>query len=448
MYYHRRLLDNLVKWKDSSIRKPLIIRGARQVGKTSLVRLFGETSFKQVVEINLEKVNHRRVFEQAVSVQDFLTRVRLFFEIDIVPGETLLFIDEIQASRTVLELLRFFSEELPKLHVVAAGSPLEVKLMTGSWAIPVGRVDYMYLFPLTFSEFLVATNRKQLATALEKWSLGTKDIAVSDLATVAFREYLLVGGMPEAVMTYAKYQNMTDLQTIYKRLMTAYLEDVVKYAPKPELAKYIEHVIKTGPSVAGTTFSYEGFGGGNYRSREMSEAVGIVEKVMLLKQVMAVNSTKLPLVAKPKKPKKLLWLDVGLVNAINHAYEEILVGEYEGKIMEQVVGQSLVSVTNSAFGEIYYWSRNRDEGSAEVDFVTQMGEKMIAFEVKSGKYFSMKSMVSLVAINSEIVPVRVSFDEPGVDEIISNGEKHKVLVLPVYLLEFWVEWVGKFLLLK
>lgn len=448
MYYRRRLLADLVKWKESPIRKPLIIRGARQVGKTSLVRLFGETSFKRVVEINLEKVNHRQVFEQAVSVQDFLTRARLFFEIDIVPGETLLFIDEIQASKTVLELLRFFSEELPKLHVVAAGSLLEAKLMTGSWAIPVGRVDYMYLFPLTFSEFLVATNRKQLATALEKWGFGTENGAVADLATVAFREYLLVGGMPEVVMTYANNKNATDLQTIYKRLTTAYLEDVVKYAPKPELAKYIEHVIQTGPRVAGTTFSYEGFGGGNYRSREMSEAVGIVEKVMLLKQVMAINSTKLPLVAKPKRPKKLLWLDVGLVNAANNTYEEILVGEYAGKIMEQVVGQSLVGVTNGAFGEIYYWSRNRDEGSAEVDFVTQLRDKLVAFEVKSGKYFSMKSMVSLLAINSEIVPVRVSFDQPGVDEITSNGVKHKVLVLPIYLLEFWVEWVEKFLLLK
>lgn len=438
-YHYRKLLPELVAWKNSQIRKPLILRGARQVGKTSLVRLFGETNFKQIVEINLEKVDHRQIFEQATSVQDFLTRAKLLFEIPIIEGETLLFIDEIQASKTVLELLRFFAEELPKLHVVAAGSLLEAKLMTENWTIPVGRVDYLYLFPMTFSEFLQATGRTQLANALAQWNLGETNKATADLAKQAFKEYMLIGGMPEIVSLYANNnQDLSEIRTVCRRLTTAYAEDVIRYVQKTELAKHVEHVIQMGPKLAGSTFSYEGFAGGAYRGREMAEAIGIVEKVMLLKQVQAINSSKLPLLAKLKRPKKLLWLDIGLVNASNDAYADILVGEYAGKMMEQIVGQSLMN------NEIYYWARNRDEGSAEVDFVAQLGSKVVAFEVKSGHSFAMRSMTSLLSIDPSVVPVRVSFEEPKIDQILINEHQVPILVLPVYLLEFWQKWVVDF----
>ena len=156
--FNRYIEVELKKWKTSSIRKPLIIRGARQVGKTSVVRKFGRENFGQVIEINLEKKDQLLVFDKATSVDDFLKRISLFFDKSVIPDTSLLFIDEIQESKNTMELLRFFSEEKPRLHIIAAGSLLEAKI-DKNWLVPVGRVDYKYLYPMTFFEYLLAKKR-------------------------------------------------------------------------------------------------------------------------------------------------------------------------------------------------------------------------------------------------------------------------------------------------
>jgi predicted AAA+ superfamily ATPase len=440
--FKRSLEERLISWKTSPLRKPLIIRGARQVGKTSLVRQFGADQFEQIIEINLEKKEHFAIFDKATSVEDFLKRVNVFFDQKIIPHQTLLFIDEIQESQNMMELLRFFAEEKPDLPVITVGSLLEAKI-GNDWSIPVGRVDYSYLYPMTFFEYLGAKGKDALLETLQTINIQDK-FEFGDLASEQFKEYVTIGGMPEVVQQFVKNGSFDDIQTILNRLHTAYVDDIRKYAKTSEENKYIEQVVENGPKIAGSVYTYEGFGGSVYRGREISEAVRTVEKVMLLRQVMAVNSTTLPITPKSNRPKKMIWLDVGIVNFVNHAYQDLILGEYKGKIMEQVVGQSLIAGGIDHQFDVYYWGRDRDEGSAEVDFYVQHNSRAVGMEIKSGNSVKMKSLFSLSKANTQTILVRVSWDPLAIETFESAGQKYRVLSLPFYLIDRWQSLVDQF----
>jgi len=431
--FDRDIEKNLIEWKTNAYRKPLILRGARQVGKTSVIRKFGLENFEQVIEINLEKRDQRQLFDRAISIEDFVNRINLFFDKKVVPGASLLFIDEIQESKNVMELLRFFAEEMPELHVITAGSLLEAKIGK-DWSIPVGRVDYRYLYPMTFFEYLKARKKTALLDSLEKVRLGDS-FAFGDMAADLFKEYVMIGGMPEVVRSFVETGDYSQTRAIFNRLQTAYMEDIGKYSKSKEANKYLEFVLEYGPKLAGTLFKYENFGGSNYRSREMGEAIQTVEKVMLLKQVLAVNSTALPLVPKNIRPKKMVWMDVGLANFINNAYEEMLVGEYKGKIMEQVVGQSLLARGTARPVDLYYWSKDRDEGSAEVDFCFQHQSGLVGMEIKSGNISKMKSLFSMADLDSTVTLLRVSWDDLKIESWKFTGKTYPVLSVPFYLID-------------
>jgi predicted AAA+ superfamily ATPase len=442
----RSLEESLSKWKTSPLRKPLIIRGARQVGKTSLVRQFGADHFEQIIEINLEKKDHFSIFDKATSVEDFLKRVSLFFDQKIVPHQTLLFIDEIQESQNVMELLRFFAEERPDLPVITAGSLLEAKIGK-DWSIPVGRVDYAYLYPMTFFEYLRAKGKNALLEELQALKIND-EFEFGDLTNELFKEYITIGGMPEVVQQFVQNESYDDVQAILNRLHTAYIDDIRKYATTSEENKYIEQVVENGPKVAGSVFTYEGFGGSLYRSREMSEAVRTVEKIMLLKQVQSVNSTALPISPKSKRPKKMIWLDVGIVNFVNHAYQDLILGEYKGKIMEQIVGQALIAGGINQQFELYYWAKDRKEGSAEVDFYFQHHSNTIGMEIKSGSSVKMKSLFSLGNENQQTILIRTSWDPLKIETFESAGKSYRVLSLPFYLIDRWQSLVDQFMQLN
>ncbi len=439
----RSLEEKIISWKTNPLRKPLIIRGARQVGKTSLVRQFGANHFAQMIEINLEKKGHFAIFDPASGVEDFLKRVSVFFDQKIIPHQTLLFIDEIQESQNMMELLRFLAEEKPDLPVITAGSLLEAKIGS-DWSIPVGRVDYLYLYPMTFFEYLSAKGKDALLETLQKMNISDK-FEFSDLANELFKEYVTIGGMPEVVQQFVKNGSYDDVQTILNQLHTAYVDDIRKYAKTREENKYIEQVVENGPKIAGSVFTYEGFGGSAYRGREISEAVRTVEKVMLLRQVMAVNSTTLPITPKSNRPKKMIWLDVGIVNFVNHAYQDLILGGYKGKIMEQVVGQSLIAGGVDHQLDLYYWGRDRDEGSAEVDFYFQHNSRTVGMEIKSGNSVKMKSLFSLGNENAQTILIRVSWDPLAVETFESSGQTYRVLSLPFYLIDRWQSLVNQFM---
>ncbi len=437
----RNIEKHLAHWKESPIRKPLIIRGARQVGKTSVVREFGKNNFTHVIEINLEKNDHFHMFDQSRSIQDFLQRAGVLFDTNIEEGHTLLFIDEIQQSSHVMGLLRFFAEEKPGLHVIATGSLMESR-MTKVPSVPVGRVEYMYLYPLTFFEYLEAKGKDILSQELHAVTVGnriTDEALVSDL----FAEYLRIGGMPEVVANFVLRHDYRQTKEILARLRTAYIDDITKYAKSISERKYLELVITYAPKIAGGLFTYENFGGSAYRSREMSEAMSTIEQVRLLTQVKAVNSAQLPLFFKEKRPKKMLWLDVGMVNETNNYVPDMMMGTYQGKIMEQIVGQLLIADGMKQPMELGYWSRNRDEGSAEVDFCFQYGDHVVGLEVKSGSTQEMKSLFSMKDLGGDqVIPVRVSWNKLGMESYAFHGKKYRILSLPFYLLERWRALMG------
>ena len=201
--FKRKLESQLIEWKNSDVHKPLIVRGARQVGKTSLIRNFGTKNFSNVVEINLEKETHKQMFNSVMSVEDLEKRINLGLNQTISAGKTLIFIDEIQESQRMLELLRFMAEERQSWHVLVAGSLLEVKLGK-DWKIPVGRVGYKYLYPLTFFEYLEAMGKTNLLNELNNVSFG-KTVGGSLFLEDEFRQYILLGGMPEVMAKSEKF---------------------------------------------------------------------------------------------------------------------------------------------------------------------------------------------------------------------------------------------------
>lgn len=438
----RTLEKSLTSWSQSPIRKPLIIRGARQVGKTSLVRQLKGKLFRHIIEINLEKLSNLQAYDDAKNLEELLFRISKYTNTPIIPGSTLLFFDEIQASPNLIHMLRFFAEERPDLHVISAGSLLESRLSSIS-TFPVGRVDFRFLYPLTFTEFLKAVGESGLVEILTQVELNTQ-VSLHSTLNDWYQKYMMVGGMPEIVAYYAEKRDYSGVEMIINRLLTAYQDDLRKYVPNNDLFKYYEGVLEVGPKIAGTIFNYENFGGLAYRSREMSEALNTMEKVMILYQVKAINHAEAPLLPKLKRPKKLIWLDAGLVSFRNRYFEIQDDQSYKGRLMEQIVGQQILARSQDRLPELYYWSRDKDEGSAEVDFAFQYQGRIIALEVKSGNSQQMKSLFSLIKLHPEVVPVRVSWEQPGIENYTFNGENYRVLAIPFYCLDRITEIVNRY----
>lgn len=431
--FKRTLELSLVKWKNDSVHKPIILRGARQVGKTSIVRQFGKKNFRQLIEINLENQAQRKVFQGVLDIEDFERRLALVRGERMETGK-LLFIDEIQELREMMELLRFFAEERPGWHVIVTGSLLEAK-MGGKWSVPVGRVDYRSLFPLTFFEFLGAMGKDKLLSDLQDLKMGEK-YPYHDLAKQVFGQYVLLGGMPEVIANFAEKQDYGRAREVLQRLQIGYVDDVAKYTKNEQEKKYLEAVVTNGAREGGKIFRYENFAGTDFHSREMSSAVARVEKTMLCHQVAVINSTILPMNLKLRRPKKMIWLDIGLVNLVNEYYGEIIQGDYSGRVMEQVVGQALLADLSSTFNQLVYFARDRDESSAEVDFCFINNSKLVAMEVKAGKTTTSRSLRGLMKDPlSEIVPVLVSWQELGIDR--------GMIKIPFYLLARWREFIGR-----
>jgi len=432
--FNRKIIGYLEKWRENPNRKPLVLRGARQVGKTSAVLIFARRHFKDIIHLNLEKAEHMRLFGENISLNEFLTIIKAEFKKSITPNETLIFIDEIQNSPPLIKLLRFFYEERPDLYVVSAGSLLEAKIEKEGFSFPVGRVEFCYLYPMDFFEYLEAKGEHELLKILQDVILG-RDIPdpLHKSALRHFYEYAMIGGMPEIVSEYIKNKDVNRIKTLYSSLLTGYLDDVFKYASHAE-AKYLSHVIEAAPLFAGTHFTYDKFGGSNFRSREMSKAFSLLEKVMLIFQVRATTSRDIPLIPKEKRAKKLIYLDVGLVNYrmnILNNYLGITDFDhfYQGRIAEQVVAQNLFSVSVNVPPEVYYWARDKKEGSAEVDFCLNSDGRAVGIEVKSGKIGRLKSLFIFAEQNRKSKLVRIYSGKFKVEEV----DGFNLVSLPFYL---------------
>jgi len=304
--------------------------------------------------------------------------------------------------------------------------------------MPVGRVEYAYVYPLTFFEFLGATGENKLLDFLQKVTLKEKiPKAIHNRALRLFYDYTLIGGMPEIVSMYAEKKSQQDLNSVYASLLTAYAEDIYKYASTAEV-KYLRHVLEQAPYFAGERITYEKFGGGNFKSREMGEAFAVLENTLIVRQVGATKSSKLPLIGQGKRAKKLLYLDSGFINFKSNIQSEYikladLNNLYRGKIAEQIVGQNIIAGGLHGEQNLFYWAKEKPGGSAEVDFCLAHLGKIVGIEVKSGHTGKLKSLLSFAESTEGGRFIRMYSGQIQEDGVLVSGKKHKLISLPFYL---------------
>ena len=279
--FHRKIIDRLRRWAMQSKHKPLVLRGARQVGKTTAIKLFGQ-EFQTFIYLNLELYAERKLFEQNLAVNELLQALFFYKNIEHPPHSSLLIcIDEIQNCPPAMAILRYFFELFPEIHVIAAGSLLE-SLVDLPLSFPVGRIEYAYLYPLSFEEFLGALAEK---TALEMLNEHIIPPFAHEKLIELFHLYALMGGMPEIVESYRTYQDWVRLAPIYESILLGYQADVEKYARNSQQVNIIRHIIAHAPLQAGSRIKFQNFGASNYGSREVREAMRILENALLIKLI-------------------------------------------------------------------------------------------------------------------------------------------------------------------
>lgn len=444
--FYRNQLKELEAWMKSPARKPLVIRGARQVGKTTLVHEFGK-QFRQYIHINLEKSRDARLFEEFDDIPQLLTRIFLekrFHQQYI--SDTLLFIDEIQELPKVVNLLRYFKEDVPQLAVIAAGSMLET-LLGKNLTSPVGRVEYKVLRPVSFEEFLKASGEEQL---LEEFQKTPIEKYAEPALLEAFHTYALLGGMPEVVQHYITHKDVTALGPIYDSLIKSYLDDAEKYAKSEPQLHLIRFAIHQAIQKAGHRTTFQRFGNSNYPSKAIGEVLRALEKTHLLHVLYPTTGTTLPVESDYKKTPRIQFLDTGLINYFAGLQLDVLGTKdlnsvYQGKLIEHLVGQELLSFQSLSLQKLHFWVRYKKQSDAEVDFIYPYRGKIIPIEVKSGAKGHLKSLQVFMDHSPLHFAVRFYAGSRQLDELTtSNGKPFYLLSLPYFLasrIEAYINWL-------
>lgn len=436
----RNLLQNLRAWSRRKNRKPLVIRGARQVGKTTLVKEFAK-EFDAFVMLNLERPDDKRIFELAETprkVMDIIRLTRLSHLDNISDKKLLLFIDEIQSEPKAIGMLRYFYEDMPELYVIAAGSRLQELFRTGV-SFPVGRVEYLSMRPCFFDEFLGGIGYTALRDMLVTIDI---DPLLHDELNKLFRTYALVGGMPEVVSEYAESQDISLLAHTYRALLQSYDEDVEKYVGSQSQIAVLRHLLRNGWNYAGQAVSFARFGGSAYNSTVVHEAFELLEKAFLVSLDYPATSVKAPIEVSQRRSPKLIWLDSGLVNfsagiQVEYLTNTSLSDVWRGYAAEQIVGQELWQVLDRNYIDSEsYWVRDKKGSNAEVDFIFQYGGMVIPIEVKSGANAHLRSLQSFMTIEGasgigvRIWPGRFSVDDV---RVLATEGTYRLINIPFYM---------------
>lgn len=432
---NRILINQLLDWKERSNRKPLILRGARQVGKTTLINEFSK-DFPVYLKLNLENNADRELFRQYDDIHELINAIYLFNHQLKQDVPTLLFIDEIQNSLKAVAMLRYFYEEAGYIHVVAAGSLLESLLDKQRISFPVGRVEYMALRPCSFMEFLEGVGEEFDAQLIKTQEASP----VHERIIRLFNMYTIVGGMPAAVMQYAENRDILSVTPIYESLLESYRDDAEKYATNETAIRTIRHLLQVGWNYAGEAISFEGFGGSHFKSREMGDAFRTVEKALLLELVYPTSETRLPVLPDFRKKPKLIWMDTGLVNYVAGIQTELftstdILDVWRGRIAEQITAQELLTLDSRVSIKRNYWRRNKVGSDAEVDFVYPYNSKLIPIEVKSGHNAHLRSLHQYMETAPHDIAVRVWSQPFSVNQVTTpQGKEFRLINLPFYYL--------------
>lgn len=429
----RDLEIDLLSWKERKDRLPLLLRGARQVGKSYVVEAFGKKAFENIVIVNFE---FRPELKQCFTTFDpveIINKLRLLTGESIEVEKTLLFLDEIQECPDAIMALRYFKEKLERLAVIGAGSLMEFALNDPEFKMPVGRVQFVYLEPLSFGEFLVASGNEMLRCHLQKVSLGSMlDHAVHLKLMELLRIYLMVGGMPAVVKEYLENRNFLNCQRIQNSLLQAYRSDFGKYAKTSEL-KYLQRVLDESPRFVGDRIKYSNIDPDS-RSRDIKQAFNLLKLAGIIYPVYATAASGLPLGAQINERKfKLNFLDVGLMqNACGLQAELILTKDFlqinAGAVAEQFVGQELRAYSDRYLKrDLFFWARDKKNSSAEVDYVVEVDSLIFPVEVKAGKTGTLKSLRLFIEEEKSLFGVRFSQGKLSLHD--------KILTLPLYMVE-------------
>jgi len=387
----------LIAWANARKRKPLIIRGARQVGKTHLVRNFSHR-FVDFVEINFEETPEAMlVFEQDLDPHRILRDLTVICKKKIVPGETLLFFDEIQVAPKAITALRYFYEKLPELHLIAAGSLLDFALE--KIGVPVGRVNYLYVYPMTFIEFLKATGNEQMIKAIVNHDpLEPMNEVIHINALRRLAEYIIVGGMPEAVHDWLETGDFNECADTHNGIIETYRDDFPKYANEYQI-KYLQQLFRQVPQMLTRKFDYS-YVEGNYRKRELEPSLDLLCKAGIIHKIYHTAGQGVPIGAGAHLDRyKCIMLDIALtqtelgIDTKDWILDPLHAFINRGEIAEAFVGQEIKAYDSIIKSRnLYYWHREERGSSAEVDYLIQDQNLIVPIEVKSGSAGKLKSL--------------------------------------------------------
>jgi len=447
---NRNQLKQLEYWLAKPNRKPLIIRGARQVGKSTLVQLFAQQHNLDLAEVNLER------YPELTATFEQKDIPRLINVLETIPGVTkiepsgLLFLDEIQAIPEAIPALRYFLEDKPTLPVLAAGSLLEFVLSAHQFSMPVGRVEYLHMGPMTFTEFLDALGENKLSTIIHQYNLGeTIEPLIHQRLLELLRNYFYVGGMPEAVKVYANSKRIKDVREVHNSIIDTYRDDFPKYTGKRNQSR-IQQVFNFAARNVAKKVKYSHFSS-EHQSAVIKTDIELLCMARVISKVVHSHCSGLPLQADSKENiYKLIFLDIGLMNAIsgldwqslNQMQNRMLINE--GVMAEQFIGQHLqFLIADSTNRELNYWLREARTSNAEVDYVVAINSKIIPIEVKSGATGHLKSLHQFMGEKSSSCAVRFNSNLPTTEMVqvkIEQAKKtldvnYQLISLPLYLVE-------------
>lgn len=435
----------LDQWLQSGDRKPLVIRGARQVGKTWVVQELARIHNRTLIELNFEdNPEHISFFESNDPHKIMLLISAMHGEID--PKKSLLFLDEIQAAPELLAKLRWFAEKMPELPVIAAGSLLDFVLTQHTFSMPVGRIQYMYLEPLSFEEFLHANNKHSLLEYLKNYQLDTLiPVAIHDHCMNLFKEYLIIGGMPQAISSWITKKSLMAVNQIHNDLIATYRDDFHKYNGRLSIER-LQEVITAVPFFLGQKFMYSRVNA-DVQTGAIKQALDLLCKARVCHKVVGSAGSGVPLAAEiQEKYLKVLLLDVGLCSALlGLSFDQLsMIKDIDlinnGGLSEQVVGQLLRTINPFYIDPtLYYWHRNEKGSNAEVDYLIQHRNTVVPLEVKAGSTGSLKSLHLFMSMKHLSYAVRVNADMPSktavnVKDYAGTTIEYTLISIPYYLL--------------
>ncbi|MGH8288868.1 MAG: ATP-binding protein [Steroidobacteraceae bacterium] len=443
-------MKDLENWMRAADRKPLIVRGARQVGKSTLVRLFAAQQHRPLIEVNLERRPEIGSIFETMDPQSIFGQIEALPSMPRVTAESMLFLDEIQAAPAAIAALRYFYEERAELPVIAAGSLMEFALAERRLAMPVGRVRYLHMGPMVFTEFLEALGESKLKEAIVAYEPGAQlGPVVHKRLLELLRRYYFVGGMPAAVDVLARTGKLADVSTVHTELIETYRDDFQKYARSRNLAR-MQHVLEFAARNVGTKVKYANVLR-DAHSSTIRQDIELLAMARVVSKVLHTRASGLPLLADvDESVYKLLFLDVGLMNAICELTWRTLSRQPDadlingGAVAEQFVGQHLLEMlADSPNRELTYWLRAGRSSNAEVDFVIAIEGAIVPVEVKAGARGSLRSLHQFIAEKHAPLAVRFDTNPPSRQTVATTvqtaaGARHveyELLSLPLYLVE-------------